>query len=142
MKLEISSEGMKPHIFKSVKDAAKTCGIKEFNIRTVLRSKRSSLTRRKDKKVFSIDKIPSKHEGDEFKIEINGKFFPTFSEAAERFDILPGTIHNAIRRGNSIIVRREDKKILGISLLSKRKFKPESASGRRARSIGSSPQTK
>ena len=82
------------------------------------------MTRRKNKKkVFFIKKYLKKHEGDDFKIEINGELFPTLSEAPKRLDILPGTIHNAIRRGDLIIVRREDKKILEISSLDKRKFK-------------------
>ena len=94
-----------------------------MTLRNAIRNKRSSLARRKDKKVFFIEKIKSPHEGDDFKIEINGEKFPTLKAAAERFRILPSTINNAIRRGNSFIVRREDKKILEISYLSKRKFK-------------------
>ena len=113
----------KKNVFNTVAAAARKFGVYEGTVRYALRNKNDSFTRRKDKKVFFIQKVETNHSVEDFRIKINGECFPTLKGTADRFRVPPGTIQYALKTSNSIIVRRADKKILEISSLSKRKFK-------------------
>ena len=109
---------MEAEIFKSFSDAARICSISQNKIRYAIRNKIIIFDEKRQKKFFSLTKLKQLTRE-----MINGEKFPTFKATAEKFKILPDATQCALKQGNSIIVRREDKKILTISSLSKRKLK-------------------